>query len=453
MNSRNQIFRFCCAICLCLLGLIEFCDAQTITIDSVAKISFARRGSVLNGGYQRYEIEQEGNIWKCYQAERHEETRYGALIDLKKTFIENVDVADLKKLLNIITKVDTGLNVKMFNMNESVLVYDVDSLYPELKPIQRREVLKSIQSKEIVSKSVYHMLHDEVISGDFSQYTIVVTAKSGCTITADAHSYFLYDFPWNIDGFKNYNPDLAIIFNKMFNDPGYVNTESRRLHVAIIKHIYKNYFEVRFNFENLKLEYPTAYKILRKTFVPIGFYPLNKNGYVSGLFKSKLLPHNVRLNTPLYLDDTLQLNDTKRFEDTVVQLLKKNNFLFEYMKSRAKGTMDFTPGDGLKKTAYTDIKEIFPGIVKYDYGRIKQIEISGSSDIHSNWLLLPDNTLILYRFAGSAQPDKKHIKLMNISSAIINRAYGQGLYNSCILFDASGKVIHDYGVPKGEIIH
>jgi hypothetical protein len=441
---KKYIQQFVCSAALLLFVFTGF--AQVISLDSVAKIEIIGRGYILSRQFLKHEVVLVNGTWKCYQTELHDD--WGRKKDnLNKVFIKDVSVNEISKLINTVMRVDTGLHTNMFNINSNELVHDIDSLYQKLKPKQLQELKKAAYDKALISKGIYNALHNQRLMDDLSHLYIVITAKSGCKIIAHARDYYLYSFPWDIDGVKSYDPNIVLLFYKLIGDTSFAAKENHRMHKALAQNLYVDFFEAKFSFDDLRLEHPTTLKNLGSTLVPKRYHISYNNSI--GKFTSKLLPASISMDIYFKTDDATSAASAKQFEDSVAQIYKNNNFLFKYLKAHPECRMNFSQGSyrGMKITAYRTVETQFPAIANFDYDKIKLLEIFGSGEAESRWLLLPDNTALLYWFKGAAYTDDNRIKLLNISKAIADRPHGNYNNSACIVFNAEGKVIHNYGIP------
>jgi hypothetical protein len=162
---------------------------------------------------------------------------------------------------------------------------------------------------------------------------------------------------------------------------------------------------------------------------------------------SSRLPRYAELQLYFKLDDTATLKQYKRYEDTLALAFAKPNFLFNYLNTRADAKAYFTPGHmgNAGNWYFRDIKKSFSGITNYDYKKSQLIEIGGADDLKSKWILFPDNTLLLMNFNGMPLASGG-VKFMNIPSPVLSGLYKYQMNGVCVVIDASGKVVHNYGL-------
>jgi hypothetical protein len=247
--------------------------------------------------------------------------------------------------------------------------------------------------------------------------------------------------PWYIDNIKSYDPNITIIYEFIAGHDKYAEYEQRRLYHNMDQEIYKNYFMTRFNWENLKSDQPTSFALLKNTLTPAYFYRDSTHSSIS--FRSSLLPKYLDLPFAFRHGDTSVVAAFKRYEDTIVNVFKRDNFLFDHLKMKPGYHMVF---DHYKmsrggKYIFKEIKKYFTGIDSFDYKKSQFIIIYKGRKIDSKWILLPDNSLIMVEDIINDTTGLLSDKV-NFSDDL-KRPHANPII---VIFDASGKIIYNYGL-------
>lgn len=449
-NLKNTV---CCLATIFISLFINDCCAQSkIKLDQVIKFELYTHDGGLSSDERKLEVTLEHGKWKCHQTK---------LVSWKgksdsRTFVKEIPAHVLKQLLVIINQQDTGKKVKLFNININDLSNRIDSIKSlqqliaqltpgsppyiktKFKPEQLKEFIEAIKNKDIIAEALEKALTPISIA-DETSYTITVITKGNYSFTIKAFSLgFSYNLPWYIGKIKSYDPNTSLIFEYISGNDKYPEREKRYLYDNINRNIYWKYFQTRFNWEDFKNEEPQSYQLLKGTLTPAKFIKFNNSSNV--LFKSSLLPQYVQIQTFFKKDDKAAIRRYKRFEDTLVTVFKKNNFLFDYLKTRPDAKMILQPdlmgNDGQRR--FKDLAKYYHEIEKFNYKDSHSLIIIGADDLISKWIWLPNNTLLLIAYNNN--------KLLSIPQKYLIPVKNLHEQSVCILFNDSGSVIHNYGL-------
>lgn len=112
---------------LCTIIVGQICIAQqNLRLKDVAKIDLIKKGPAAYGGYEKNELKFIGGRWQIYRTFESKDN-----FDKGRSewiYIGDAATSDLRKLVKIINKGDTGLNIKSFHINKNILVKYIDSI-------------------------------------------------------------------------------------------------------------------------------------------------------------------------------------------------------------------------------------------------------------------------------------------------------------------------------------
>jgi len=445
------ILKNCISLSYCiiigLIGTNTDCYGQKIALNDVAKIEFIKKeGGWFMSGYRRVVVVPEKNGWMSYQNRIYKGPDFKDINrdtrDSSTVFIRNVPTRIINQLLTIISQQKTGINFNLFNIETNGLIKYIDSTKAHLKPRQKADFVKAIQSKAIVKEAFIKALNPFDMP-DKTGYWINITTKANKAFTIDAHAIMeMYNLPWNINGIKSYDPNIALIFEYVGGNNDYKQYEQNRLYKQIDHDIfYRTALGTRFNWDDFKLEHPASYALLKSTLTPAYF--AGDDEWAAVLFKSSLLPSYLQIDSRFKKEDTSAINRYKRYEDTLVNVFKRNNFLFDYLKARPGCIVYLEPNriqrDG--KGFFKQIKPYYPAIDSMDYKQALVLDVRETNGLQSKWVVLPNNTLVLGLLTGTAK-DSNQINFMNIPITVQTTWFNKTFSKSvCIVFDSSGKII------------
>ncbi len=424
-----------------LFFLLTPCLGQNIKLKDVVRFEFTTKDGGMSNGYRIIEvIPDSNNTWKSYQTHFVGNNLKGPVNDVRKIFIKDVSGKILDELLKIIAKQDTGINMDLFKISKDELIAKIDTTALCLQPKQKKEFITALGSKTILQKELYKVLHPMPMD-DKTALSIAIITKTNVNFKITAETFAnLYDLPWHINKIDSYNPDISSIFAFVSGNNKFPVQQRLWLDLDLDKNIYWDYFQTRFNWDNLRADQPEIYSILKDTFKPV-LYSEDKFGAHIYL-KSALLPGYMQIIGDFRKGDTANVRRIKRYEDTILNKVKKGNFILDYLQTRPDAKMILMPErmGNRGKYIFRDIKKYYPAIDGYDPKQSLLLQIYGNKDIESTWILLPDNTLILTEYFGAPAQDGS-FKFMNIDPQLLNEPYNKYINNVCVVFDASGKLI------------
>jgi hypothetical protein len=440
-------------IFITLLGVFlctQNCLAQKndLELQDIKKIELYRSlDGFFANGRRWIEIVPDSNKWKCYQVIT-ESAKRGALISsLPKKHTKDIDSALITSLLKIVKKRDTAIHPDLFHVEKQDLIKYVDTVDKALSAVHRAELVKILSSKKTIENGLRAVLRP-MPADDKSYYSINIITQNNDTLKIDTYVFAnVYRLPWHFDGIDSYDPNITRIYEAISADGhDYMGYEKRSLPIRIDQSIYREQFRERFHFEDFQTEHPTVAGKLHKSLVPVYF-----NSYQSmatGLFYSKKLPRYIQIPFQFDMNSEKAADTLNNYEDSLKNELKPN-FLTKYLKQHPSDIFATIYPYYQKKEAKHNYQQLalrYTALSNYDYTKIGIIELRGRNTMNSSWLLLPNNTLVLYKYESNpfSEQENNFIGL----SAILKQYkfdYPYGEKSVCVVFDPSGD-IHHYGI-------
>ncbi|GAB3928696.1 hypothetical protein GCM10028827_22350 [Mucilaginibacter myungsuensis] len=315
-----------------------------------------------------------------------------------------------------------------------------------------------INTDSVFNRYLEYVIKHPTFGADETSYIIEIQTKGNKLYTIHAHSFAyqrFYFLPWHVGKVKNYDPEITRIFEKVTANPEFEKWNTRLFISNFLFRIYFERYRNRFNWEDIKISYPDAFRSLNKNFIPVEIGTSTKEPAKAGLdkrynirFKLRNTELNVLVDHSFNANDIDNVNRVEKFGDTVKWLLKNSNFLFKYLRERPKVKLVFSPARNAAygKYTYGSIAKFFPGFANYNYNDIQMVEVTGDPDIQSTWLLLPDSTLLLCRYQTSLDRTQTPISppFMGLDENLIKKHY-KNSHSVCLHFDANGTLIRDLG--------
>lgn len=413
---------------------------KALKLNDITKFELIMSGHGVDSNFKKLEGIPENNGWNSYQTRGKYYNKNKLIDDSSRTFVKHIPDTILNRLLEDITTRDTGINI---NLNTDKLISMIDGLGHEFKPVQKDEFIKLLQSTDVAKKALDEELYHSAIRHDSTLFSIkIFTKNNGELILQAFNRNNLYNLPWHSNNITIYNPDISIIYYYILGNNESPISEKYRLYYYIDGRIFGQYFETRFNWDDFKSDHPKSFAILKNTLYPNSFYL--DGTYATINFSSSRLPKYVQIERILKIDDTVAVSACKQYEDTLVKIFKHNSFLFRYSSTRPGLKMLFVPlgAQELNEYILDELKSYFPRISAFDYKKIRFIKIYHNKEIESVWLLLPDNTFLLLMFYGTT--NKKNIRFTDYKINLPDDSLKR-YRNVCVVFDSSGKIIHNYG--------
>lgn len=212
-----------------------------VKLKDVAKFELITKGGGLSDTYRSIIVEPDTGGWRCYLTKfiGYDAKSKIKINSSKKVFIKMVPAGVLNQLLNIVSKPDTGINMKLFKIDRAKLTSSIDSLHINLKSTQKVEFVNAVKSKAIVKEALVRALHPMPMD-DKTYYGITIITKSNDSIIVKAYSFAsLYYLPWQINGVNSYNPNISLIFNFISANEQYAGQQNKWLHRNIDQNIYQ----------------------------------------------------------------------------------------------------------------------------------------------------------------------------------------------------------------------
>jgi hypothetical protein len=367
------------------LALLNRSSAQKkIKLRDVTSFTLVTEGG-MGSAYRKLEVSYEDG-WKCYQL-AFGGWKLNGRIDSTKAFIKSIPPKMLQQLLDLITKPDTGILIRPFNITTQELTQAIDTIQPSLKPGYKKEIIDSLHNSAILYNALFKAMHP-LIMDDVTSYEFFITMKNGGQLKAEAGGLAPYELPWLIKGVKSYNPGISLIYNYISGNNRYPEQERRWFIKDIDQNIYQEHFMTRLNWEDLKNDEPRSYAIIKNTFHPVRFRMYKGASYVD--FNSKKLPKYVQISTAFYNTDTIELKRLKLYEENLAQVFTQDNFLFRYMNTRPDGKITFSPRNQIfMRRYYHSIKKFYKEEDSLSFEKAQYVKVSGAKDYRIKLDLVP----------------------------------------------------------------
>lgn len=452
MPLKNILFFFFVFTSI-IEGQVSF--AQKLELKDITKMELITAGSWMDGYYRKVEVIPENGIWKSYQtrlASNGNSRGRQIANDSTRTFIQDIPASTVTQFIKLATTPYPLIKDELFNIKTAELIVQIDSNIAVEERYNRRKIspspewknqfINAVNSKSIVSNTLYNILHPMLMS-DRSHYYIIITDRFSKTDTINADAYNeLYYLPWRIKGRESYNPNITKLFELIGGNIIYEEKEQKRLNSQIISELYYNHtFKAKLDWDRFKADQPELYSQASKTLIPLKFSRYNEGpstydmGY-TGVFLSTRLPGYMQLDCSFAKAYSNLIGFGNAVEGRLAVWYKKGSFLFAFMKRHPNATMYFSPSIG--EELYTEIRKRYPDIAKFERPEVKVFSIYGDRGFNSSslWMLLPDDRLILIRYGGKLA-DNYQTKF----DVIPAKRYQSSSSNVCIVFDKYGKKI------------
>ena len=246
--------------------------------------------------------------------------------------------------------------------------------------------------------------------------------------------------PWMVNNTRSY--DLNI--NKFFADAmgDYRNSNRNRLAGADFIYNIQEFIHNEFATEAIirnkwKISFPAQYKALNQG-VDISHLRYS-NDDISFFVKSNELPRSFTTNAELKMGDDTAIAELRHFKDSLAALVKKGNFVFNYYKDSPNATVSFNYSRRWINHMATYNMKFKTWLQKndpavYNKDNILIFAIEAPNRDFEDWLLLPDNRLILLTYFNP--------KVAGVTDKRLE--VGEDSRKDCfILFDNKGNLVSE----------
>jgi hypothetical protein len=450
MPFKKNIF----LLCIVIIGSIlsgRICVAQKIELKDVVKIRLVERWGGASEREKNVEVINKNGIWKSYQTKWVKDCdpkTKGMSIDSSRIFIKNIPNKLLAELLSFIANPDTAIIASHFKLTDSLVKY-TDTIHPSLTRIQKADFVNAIKTPSILHEALVYAM-PILKDPDSGHYAISITTKANKNYILKAQKWHFASYlPWVSKSIKDYDPRIQDIFYNLSGDDLEAAEQRSLFYKNIDKVIYRKYFETRFNWELFQKENSESYRILNNSITPKEFIvdrhkPNTMSDYrQTYYFNSSLLPPYVNIYWDFYKTDTVNIRQFKKYEDTLANLFKRKNFLYDYLKNNI-GVRAFVvkhSWDGMdetKKIMYNNIRKQFASIAFYDPSQMHFLRVVEADGNLSHWIVFGDKLVVLADYTGDliggASTDFKGI-IPDPNS----RGNHKNLKGVCLVFDNTGK--------------
>lgn len=453
MISRvYYLILFLCIFTIAALPKVGF--AQNIQLSDVTKIRLAEKwgGASIAGNY--FEVINKNGIWKSYRTrivKDWDNRTKGPYQDSSRVFIKNISPKIINELLSILANPDTGGVVAHYNLNSDSLKKYTDTVHPNLTVQQKSEFVKALQNADNIKEALANSIF--ILKGNNNGlYQISIDTRTHKTHTASTwNDSFLSYLPWLYSGAYNYNPRILDIFFELGGDTKAAAEHTKRFYVNIDKYIYRKYFETRFNWELFQAENPESYRILNNTITPYKFIvDRHKPNHIPDyrqmyIVHSSRLPDYVNIYWDFYRTDVENCRQLKKYEDTLVSLFHKGNFLFDYLKNRKGARLFVVKGsiNGMHSEAkyiYNALKANYKAAEWFDVSQLQFFRVLEADGNMSHWLVFGDKATVLMAYTGDLNAG--YLTEFNGITSDPNSTGSHKHSNfRCVVFDKTGKHI------------
>ncbi|WP_214072298.1 hypothetical protein [Mucilaginibacter sp. dw_454] len=430
-----------CLFCFLILHLNAV--AQDIKLQNIIKITFDE-GIPDNNLYphKTVEVVPEQGQWKSYQTvyyTTYDPKTKNPFSDSTRRFIKIISADTLTLLLDIISKKDTTVNERNFNISINQLIKYTDTVDKEINPQQKQRFIDAIENKSIVHDALMSCVFPimRISSDGGGGSSIVIKTKDGKDVgISKMESSFINGLPWGNNEEKLYDPRITDIYYAVMNNVKEAQRERGWMYRWIDKMIYQKYFQTAFYWEDFKIKHPEVYASFKGTLTPARL--VKGNGVTGDSYVSSRLPAYALII--FWLHDNLDsaIYKYKSYEDTVVSVFKKRNFLFDYIKSKKDTRVYVYAGRMAGKNALgyvREIKEYYPEIEKLNRYKALLIACMNPNKTSSRWMILPNDQLLLLDYTGKLvyTADGKFDGFVPDS--------GVTRHHVCLVFDSKGNRI------------
>jgi hypothetical protein len=422
-----------------LSGICSVAIAQDLKLQDITKITLNTGiPDNINYSHRTMEVVQENGQWNAYQTvlyKNYDPKTKKSFGDSTRRFVKLIPEDTLTLFLAMVAKPDTVIKVDNFNINADELVKYIDTVHPQISVRQKQEFIDSIHSKTAVNDILLKYIALRIGFTNDNPHGFTILTKGNKEYFGDSiDKYGIYLLPWAIKEKRSNDPRITMIFNFIMDDEKETQRLRNRMHKqAIDWQMNWVYFQTPFYWEDIKTKHPDVFASFKGTLTPAVFVKSKAVG--NNLYVSSRLPNNVLIKFWLFSDSAFY--KFKPYEDTLVDVFKKQKFFVKYFESVKAATVKVHPARMLGPygaSIFIEIKHYYPPAGKLDYNKFLPIYLSGNG-IYSRWMVLPNNEMILLsytgtlvygannKFKGILPPDPGEIRSKRV----------------CIVFDNKGK--------------
>jgi hypothetical protein len=431
----------------CLLSIV-FCTLFSMTYGSiqgqqktsqqaVKKILFTTREAGMGGQVKvSFEVVQEHGQWNSYQTSKLVESDYHpASNEISKTrlLITRLDPKEVTTFLNSIGVIKPKFDWREFGITSASLK----------KGLQTDKDGNVFRFNELVNNT---SIEHAITSCWGSYYTdigldciIKVVKNNRDTIKIESRNQTICMLPWHIGSKETFDINISRFFIQAMGTEDYPN--KYRMQTSTLENDVWEKLDGFRSFSSLnpyrwRYGYAKNLKLLKSNFIL-------SDEHIHGIscrctLKSQDLPVNVSIDAGINITDTAFLHRLPRFKDTVNACIKTSNFVFNYYNKLPGAKIIFETNSETAPTNYiplTMVEEAIPHLKTVDLSKIINFYIE-SGERKSQWVLLPDNTLILMTRTGDGVAGL----LPNVFQKVKENYFTTG--HQFVLFNSDGKIFN-----------
>jgi hypothetical protein len=368
------------------------------------------------GGGSDFEVLHEHGKWNIYYVrqfgEQLREPSYNQSFHIP---IGAMSPLLLANFLNSVAVIKPQLNWRMFGLTPASF-----KTAPSKKSSPKTPKIEDFINDKTLEEAI-KASGDNGIMDFMPTATIKIVKSNNDTLKIESHEQSLCMVPWTIGKTKTFDINISCFVSAVINNCDYANYDRLRpdeLKHNVLNYIEDNYASAAIGNYNWSYGYPYNLKLIKSNF------NISELRYTGNERRCKLSskdwPANISIYATISIDDLAGIQHLIRFKDTISRCLKNNNFAFKYYESLPGGQIIFPFNPSLNSVAYivlNDVAKRLPVIMKTDPGKWVNFEIK-SPEGNSQWLLLPDNKLVLLWHSGKtvAAMNKRLLKQQDNST-------------------------------------
>lgn len=374
---------------------------QKTSQHDVKKILFTTKEAGMGGQVKvSFEVVQEHGQWNSYQTSKLIESDYHPASNETseiRLLIATLDPKAVTAFLNSIAVIKPKFDWREFGITPATLKKGLQAdkngtIFKFYDLVNN----KSIEQAIIFCRESYYT--------DIGlNCTIKVVKNNRDTIKIESGNQTICMLPWHIGSKETFDIAISQFFILAMGKEDYPNKfrmKTSTLENDVWEKLdgFRSYSPL--NPYRWHYGYTKNLKLLKSNFI-LGDEHIHGIGSRCTL-KSHDLPANVSFDAGINITDTAFLQRLPRFKDTVKACLKTSNFVFNYYNNLPGAKIIFETNSGIDPTKYiplTMVEEAVPHLKTVDLSKLINFFIE-SGERKSQWVLLPDNTLILMTRSG-----------------------------------------------------
>lgn len=396
----------------------SFVSAQIkLSADEIKKIHLTDSQWAL--GFSRlteFDVVNENGQWNCYQTKQKypddkfskEKDYYAKENSDSRKFVKKIDSEVVEDLLGTIKTLKPDYNWQIYAVDPDILASTVDTVYlknwqKKMSAMDHLIFVKELQKASNVKAAIDSLQH-YWWTDNVPVCKIEIIKLNNDTVKISTQKQMDYMLPWMINNTPTYDLNINKFFANAMGEYRYSNrgrlTGDNFLY-KIQEYIYNNFAAEAIIRYNWNKKFPKQYKLLSSLF---DISELSYRDEEIGLWaKNKQLPRNFIIYAEIKMWNDTAITKLTQFKDRLLNLAKKGNFVFDYYKNIPKATISFSLQDNMKGNLAQHDAKFKSWLQKKDstiYNERSILRFSSGIQFFDSqdWLLLPDNRLILLSY-------------------------------------------------------